>query len=449
MEQFLLFIYEIGLSALLLFVGPFLLLDRKARAGLSEKLGVIPDALANQLRRLNRPAWFHAVSVGEFAAAWPFIQAFHERFPEKAIVISTTTATGQALAKERAGNLALVVYFPFDLPWIVNKWLDLINPSLVCIMETELWPCFMESCSKRKIAVAMLNGRISPQSFRMHKLICPVSGPLLSKFALIGAQTQAEASRYRSIGGNSLPVSVFGNLKFDGLSTMTSVQAAILQSELNIGDQDLVLVAGSTHDGEETVALDVLDKFAKNPDNQSKVLRLIIAPRHPERFELVAAMIANRGYSVRRHSQGQTFKSKSDVFLLDTIGSLSKFYSVASVAFVGGTIAKVGGHNLAEPYTYGVPVVCGPSLYKTKDTAIVLLERNALRVGEKSEEVEQMLLNLLTDKELRETIGNCGKAWLLENQGAVERALKMVIPLMVAQGDNALLAKPSDKTAKV
>jgi 3-deoxy-D-manno-octulosonic-acid transferase len=449
MEQFLLLIYETGLTALLLLLGPFLLFNRKARAGLWQKLGIIENNLERRLGQLDRPTWFHAVSVGEFNAAWPFIQAFQKRFPDKAIVISTTTATGQALAKERAGQLATIIYFPFDLPWIVNKWLDLISPELVCIMETELWPAFMEGCRKRHLPVIMLNGRLSPRSFKRHKMIDPLSAPMLRKFALIGAQTQAEANRYRAIGGEALPVTVFGNLKYDGLTVLDSAQVAILASELNIGDGELVLVAGSTHDGEESTVLDVLDTYAAAPENKGKILRLIIAPRHPERFEAVADLIRQRGYNVKRHSLRQAFKDQSDVFLLDTIGSLSKFYAVASVAFVGGTLARVGGHNLVEPYAYAVPVVCGPSLYKTREIANTLIESNALRVGKNRSEVEQLLLSLLTNQELKATIGSCGKAWLQENQGASERALKAIEPLVDARKQTAINRKQPENATKV
>jgi 3-deoxy-D-manno-octulosonic-acid transferase len=441
MEQILLLIYEIGLTAALLVVGPFLLFNRKARAGLSQKLGFIPKSLRLRLQKVSSPAWFHAVSVGEFNAAWPFIEAFHKLFPDQPIVISTTTATGQALAQERAGKIATIIYFPFDLPWIISTWLDLIRPSLICIMETELWPCFMEACKRRKIEVVVLNGRMSPRSFRMHRLFASLTGPMLNKFALIGAQTEAEANRYRSIGGDNLKVTVFGNLKYDGLSAIDSVQTAILQSELNIKDKELVFVAGSTHEGEESMALDVLDMFAKGSSDGGRSLRLIIAPRHPERFDLVASMITARGYRVRRHSLRQKFENNSDVYLLDTIGSLSKFYALASVAFVGGTIAKVGGHNLVEPYAYGVPVICGPFLYKTKDVASILIEKNALKVGSNRGEVEQLLLHLLADKELSRTIGNSGKAWLEDNQGAVERALNSIHPLVATQTYNNSLAK--------
>lgn len=438
MERILLFIYETALTVLFVLVGPFLLLHQKARAGLGQKLGFIPAGLAAQLKKLTCPVWFHAVSVGEFNAAWPLIQAFHQRFPETPMVISTTTRTGQELALERAGRLATIIYFPFDLSFIVNRWLDLVRPSLVAILETELWPSFMDACYKRKFPVIMLNGRMSPRSFGMHKLAKPWSSALLGKFAMIGAQSESEAKRYRAIGGDKLPICVFGNLKYDGLSPISSMESAILKAELHIHDQDLVLIAGSTHEGEESLVLNVLDALARAPETASKTLRVIIAPRHPERFERVKELITSAGFSLRTYSLRQGFQSKSDVFLLDTIGSLSKFYSLASLAFVGGTLAKVGGHNLVEPYAYGVPVVCGPSLFKTKDVATILLERNALLIGQDSRQIIAHLLTLLGNSELREKIGNNGKAWLSENQGAVARAMTEIETLVETRATNAV-----------
>jgi 3-deoxy-D-manno-octulosonic-acid transferase len=438
MERILLFIYETALTVLLVLVGPFLLLNQKARAGLGQKLGFVPAGLAAQLKKLSNPVWFHAVSVGEFNAAWPLIQAFRERFPETPMVISTTTRTGQELAVERAGKLATIIYFPFDLNFIVERWLELVRPSLVAILETELWPCFMDACYKRNIPVIMLNGRISPRSYRMHNLGRPLSSAMLRKFAMLGAQSESEANRYRAIGGNNLPVCVFGNLKYDNLAPISSMESAILKAELNIHDDDLVLVAGSTHESEESLVLNVLDALARSPETASKTLRVIIAPRHPERFERVKELITSAGFSLRTYSLRQGFQSKSDVFLLDTIGSLSKFYSLASLAFVGGTIAKVGGHNLVEPYAYGVPVVCGPSLFKTKDVAAILLERNALLIGEDSRQIIKHLLKLLSNSELRRTIGNNGKAWLSENQGAVARAMTEIETLVEKRAPNAV-----------
>jgi 3-deoxy-D-manno-octulosonic-acid transferase len=430
MDQIILFAYAVGLVGALVFVGPFLLVSPRARAGLLQKLGFIPTALHTQLKRLNSPVWFHAVSVGEFNAAWPFIQAFHERYPKKQIVISTTTGTGQSLAAARAADIATIIYFPFDLPWIVSRWLLAVRPSMVAILETELWPCFTNACFQQKIPIVVLNGRISPKSHRLHRVLKPLFARLLRKFSLISVQSQGEAGRYRIIGGENLPISIDGNLKYDGLSAVSDAEIDQLKTQLNIDPSDLVLVAGSTHEGEEALILNVLANYRKSGHKNSPVLKVIIAPRHPERCQKVAELIEACGYTVRRHSKAEGFESDLDVLLIDTIGSLAKIYCVGSLAFIGGTIAKVGGHNLVEPYAYGVSVVCGPSLYKTKDTAQILYERKSLWIGANASEVTHQLLQLLENREMRAKMGVSGRLWLSQNQGAVRRAMKGIAPFV-------------------
>lgn len=447
MQRIVLLAYELGLTALLILVGPFLLLRHKAQAGLLQKLGFISKELVHKLNGLQDAIWFHTVSVGEFNAVWPLIEVFHQRFPDQAIVISTTTATGQELARKRANKIATIIYFPFDLPWIVSRWLSAIRPRLVAILETELWPCFVDSCFQRNIPIVILNGRVSPQSHRLHRLLRPLYAPLLNKCTFISAQSKADAQRYRSVGGDSLSIAVQGNLKYDGLSAMTAGGIATLRNRLNIKDNELVLVAGSTHEGEEVVILNLLNRYRKKGEKENRTLKVIIAPRHPERFDRVAQIISAYGYTVVRHSQKQSFENQSDVFLLDTIGSLAQFYSMASVAFVGGTIAKIGGHNLVEPYAYGVPVVCGPSIFKTKDTAQILCERKALIVGANAQEVENQLLMLLDNSKMGDTIGQNGRIWLSENQGAVTRALESLKPLL--ESNRIASAKKSDRAAVV
>jgi 3-deoxy-D-manno-octulosonic-acid transferase len=429
MDQFILLVYELALSLGLISIGPFLLLSPKARAGIGQKLGLIPASLQTQLKELDRPIWLHCVSVGEFNAAWPFVQAFHQHYPDTAIVISTTTATGQKLALSKAGTIATIVYFPFDLPFIVSTWLNAVRPQLVAILETELWPCFTDACFARDIPIIMLNGRISPNSQRFHQALKPLFGRLLKKYSLISVQSAQEARRYRLTGGDNLPISIDGNLKYDGLNTIDGEQIAALKRQLNIQDDDLVLVAGSTHDGEEAIILKVLTTF-KAAAQSKRALKVIIAPRHPERFDKVAQLISAAGYCVKRHSQAENFSDDLDVYMLDTIGSLAKFYCLGSLAFVGGTVAKVGGHNLAEPYAYGVPVVCGAHLFKTKDAARILSENDALAIRQNAKQVEETLLALLDDPDARASMGASGRKWLNENQGAVKRAMRAVEPLI-------------------
>jgi 3-deoxy-D-manno-octulosonic-acid transferase len=432
MENLLLFFYDIGLLAALAVLGPFLLTKKKARAGLSQKFGKLPQSFENSLAACQETVWLHAVSVGEFTAVLPFIKLFHERYPDKKIVISTTTETGNKLALEHVGDFASVFYFPFDLSWVVKTVLDIVHPSIVFMAETELWPCFTNECAKRDIPLVILNGRMSPRSFKSYKLFGFIFAPLLKKFSLIGAQSKTEAQRYESIAQVKLPTIALGNLKYDNLVTPAGDEAALLKDKLGIRAGELVLVAGSTHETEEQLVLEAL-RSLQSKNGQEKY-RLIIAPRHPERFARVGEIVQSFGFRPRYFSKGELLESRQDVYVLDTIGALAKHYSVATVAFVGGTIAKVGGHNLLEPYAYGVPVVCGPYLFKTKETAKILKGQGALLIGKSAIEVEAMIIKLFADQDLRREMGDAGRHWLRDNQGAVDRALVAVERLMIARG---------------
>jgi 3-deoxy-D-manno-octulosonic-acid transferase len=412
------FLYYAAVALLLLVTGPFLLLAEKRRQGLDSKLGSIPDDVRQELLSGKPRIWIHAVSVGEFNAAWPLVQALSEKHPEYQLCISTATATGQQLAKEKAGAIATIFYFPLDLPWALNAWLDVVQPALVAIVETELWPGFTYECKQRKIPMVIVNGRISLRSAKGYKRFKLFFGPVIRRFKFIAAQTDAEADRYKSIAGESLTVSSFGNMKFDGFTPLNAQQSDQLRSAIGLRQGDPVLIAGSTHEGEEAAMLAALSKLGK--------FKLIIAPRHPERWQHVAEVITAAGFRVRRCSLGERFEKDGDVYMLDTIGQLFNYYSLATVAFVGGTLAKVGGHSLAEPYAYGVPVICGPHLFKTSDIARSLKEAEAIKVVKDADEFIPALDALLQSSELRKTMGDRGHTWVMQSQGAVRRTMGMI-----------------------
>ncbi len=404
-------------------VGPFLLFKRRARYGMPQKLGFVPDALRQKYQAANcvRPIWFHAVSVGEFNAALPLLKRLHEKHPQQTIVVSSTTGAGHKLAQERVSQFADCVYFPYDLPWCTANWLDALNPKLVTIVETEIWPGFVNQCKEKNIPVTMINGRMSPRSFGSYYKFRSFFGPVLRQFHLIGVQSSGEAERYRKVAGESLPLQILGNIKFDGLEPISKSEQEELMQKLNLSEGELVFIAGSTHDGEETA---VLNAFKKLADARGK--RLVIAPRHPERFDRVADTIRLAGFRPRRFSEDEKFEQEGNVYLLDAIGHLAKFYSVATVAFVGGTLAPIGGHNIVEPFTYSVPVLAGPHLHKTKDVADALLARKALTVVQNEDELAEQLQRLFDSAELRDQLGQIGNEWLRESQGAVDRALSMI-----------------------
>lgn len=428
------FYYSFVVLVLGLF-GPILLLSAKRRCGLGQKLGIVSPHIRLRRAARQRPVWFHAVSVGEFNAVWPLIQCFLKEYPGYPVCVSTTTRTGHDLARQRLAGVGEVFYFPLDLPWAVAAWLDALRPSLVAIVETEIWPGFTSACTRRKIPIIVVNGRISSRSFNAYYHLRALFGQVIRQFSVVAAQSATDAERYCAIAGESLNVAVTGNLKFDGLRPVASGETDQLRHQLNLASDQFVLVAGSTHEGEESAILAAFSKLREalaTEDARSKnpPRRLILAPRHPERFTRAAQLIKEAGFRPRRYSAGEGFEDDQDVFLLDTIGELFRYYSLASVAFVGGTLAPIGGHNILEPYAYAVPVICGPHLDKTQDLASALSKRQAIRIVHQEPELAQHLIELARSEQLRHQLGNAGKQLLSESQGAVERTLALLRPYL-------------------
>lgn len=414
----MIFVYYACVFALLAVCGPFLLLSTKARAGLANKLGVVPAQWAQNPKTTRPRIWFHAVSVGEFNALWSLLEPFRAEFPQWDIFVSTTTATGQALAKERAGAISTVFHFPLDLPWATAAFLDSVQPDAVAVVETEIWPGFLAQCQARGIKTMVLNARLSPKSFRWYRLADPLFGPVFRSFNAIVAQSANEVERYRAIAGAAARAVACGNIKFDGLVPISDERRQEIVRATGVKDNDLVLVAGSTHEGEESALLKAL--------HSTQRYRLIIAPRHPERFAKVASTIEAYGYRVRRYSLNEKFEAEKDVYLLDTIGQLTAFYSVASVAFVGGTLIPIGGHNLVEPATYGVPVICGPHVHKTRDVANSLIEAKGLVKVDGLDNLTRQLGKFADQPNYRSSVGDNGRLWLQRSQGAVRRTLDVL-----------------------
>jgi 3-deoxy-D-manno-octulosonic-acid transferase len=424
----MIFLYYFCFSLVLFVAGPFLLFKKKARAGLWQKLGFVCKELRANQSKLSGCVWFHAVSVGEFNAILPLIKSFHSKYPHLPIVVSTTTYTGQKLAQEKVASIAQVFYFPFDIPSATRTYLKLLQPRLVVIAETEIWPGFSYECKKLGVKLVVVNGRMSPRSYKSYMKHRRVFAPVLQAFTEFGVQSVEEAKRYSDVGGPKVNIRVLGNLKFDGLEPIGSEQIALLRKQVNLSEDHFVLVAGSTHEGEETAMLKAYGRMLDtNGGEFADKVRLVLVPRHPERFDHVAAMVDQAGYAVRRHSRSERFTdSGREVYLLDVIGKLFDFYSLADIAFVGGTIAPVGGHNIMEPYAYSVPVVVGPRVEKTRDVANALVACNALSLCQNSEEVVDSILQLFADRNARLKAGAAGRALLNSSQGALSKAIDML-----------------------
>jgi len=403
-------------------------------AGFRERLGELSG-----IESKGQPVvWIHCVSVGESQAARPLVRGIQQRFPNHILVISTTTLTGQILARQLFRSAAAkVFYFPFDWRWTVRRALKAINPSAVLIMETELWPGFLRECHSQQIPVAIVNGRISYQSFRRYQWISGFVSRVLGCISLGIMQTEADAERIRILGLPASKVFNSGNLKFDA-GTMPSSNSLFgeLQQRFNIASETELILAASTHAPEERV---VLEAFQRLRTGSSQQIKLMLAPRHPERFADVASLLNSSGltWTLRSNPPGPTDEA-CDVILLDTIGELPALYAMAAVVFVGGSIANNGGHNILEPAAVGAAIVTGANTHNFDDIVKVFAQSQAiiqlpvLSDGQAAGVLERVIRELLADKQRRRELGLRAKRLVQENQGATLRTLDLLDSLLVS-----------------
>lgn len=429
------FLYSILLGIGVLVLLPRFLLDAarhgKYAAGLGERAGSLPKFEAG-----GRPVvWLHCVSVGEAQAARPLARALREEYPGHALVVSTTTLTGQRVAREAfKGQAERVFYFPFDWAWSVRRALRALSPSVVLLMETELWPRFFRECRRRGVALALVNGRISEKSFGRYRLVRPFIGRVLDDLSLAAAQSKADAARLVALGLPPERVRVTGNVKFDLEEAHAGTLTEELRRRFHINGERPLVVAASTHAPEERVVLEafgLLDSAAKRP-------RLLVAPRHPERFGEVASLLEASGLRwSRRTDEARESDEDCDVILLDSIGELRAVYALAEVVFVGGSVAPVGGHNVLEPALDARAVVTGPHTSNFKSIVAALLERDALvqlpHMGDRhaaARGLARALQELLDDEPKRRRTGERARAVLEENRGATARTVELLAPLL-------------------
>jgi 3-deoxy-D-manno-octulosonic-acid transferase len=413
--------------------------------GLRERLGRLPTIETN-----GRPViWLHCVSVGEAQAARPLARAILDEFPSHALVVSTTTRTGQRVARDVfRDEAASVFYFPFDWAWTVRRALRTINPSLVLIMETELWPNFLRECRKRRVPTAIVNGRLSEQSFRRYQLVRRFIKRIVNGLDLALMQTESDAQRMRGLGLAPERVFVSGNVKFDirdgaGEQALT----AEMRERFHFGDERPLIVAASTHSNEERIILEAFKQLRNEPSNNHA--RLLIAPRHPERFAEVASLLESSGlpWSRRSDASGE-HDSRSDLLLLDSIGELRAVYPLASIVFIGGSLTPTGGHNILEPAAAGACTVTGAHTFNFKAIVEAFLEADALvqlpalAEREATSALSNVLRGLLSSNERRLAIGENARAVLNKNRGATTRTIKLLAPILAAYSDKPGQTQP-------
>jgi 3-deoxy-D-manno-octulosonic-acid transferase len=426
----ILFFYNFALLAVLVLGSPWWLwrmaTTRKYREGLGERLGGVRGLRGQG----GRPViWVHAVSVGEVLAVSRLVKTLDAELAEYFIAVSTTTRTGQELARERFGA-DRVFYCPLDLPWAVRAYLNALKPKMLVLAETEFWPNLLNGCFRRGIPVAVVNARISDRSWPRYRRLRWLWEPFLGKLGRVLAQSETDAERLRAIGCRAERVSVAGNLKFD---VRAAEEADATRRLKTFAATMRFVVAGSTLEGEEAALLEVWRRLLKADPN----LVLVLAPRHPERFGAVAGLLDDGGVSwVRRsdwrsHPWGSAKPLKpGEIVLLDTIGELASVYSIAAVAFVGGSLVPAGGHNPLEPAQFGIPFVMGPHYANFRAITDDLRAHEAIRVADR-DELGAALMDLLRDRPAAEAMGGRAKRVFDEQAGATGRcvaALKELLP---------------------
>jgi 3-deoxy-D-manno-octulosonic-acid transferase len=386
----------------------------KYRKGLAERLGRLPSRLQLPGRE-ERVIWVHAVSVGEVLAVAGLVEELGRRFPQHQIFISTTTDTGQALARQRFGE-GNVFYFPMDFAFAIRPYLQALRPQLVVIAETEFWPNFMRLSHASGARIAVVNARISDRSFPRYRRFRRWLRRVLANVDLFLAQTSEDAARLRDIGASPERVHVGGNLKFDIPAPAPTAIVESVRSSITASAAGPVLVCGSTVDGEEPLLLKAFENLLVEHPRAV----MILAPRRPERFPGVIALLEHMSIRFSRRSQWNGEALTGGVFLLDTIGELAALYALADVAFVGGSLVEQGGHNIIEPAQHGVATVVGNHTENFRDIVSLLQSRDAVRIVGPAE-LPLMLLELLANDEERRALGQRAAETTRSQVGATAR----------------------------
>ncbi|MEW6730519.1 MAG: glycosyltransferase N-terminal domain-containing protein [Acidobacteriota bacterium] len=444
-------LYSAALLLGILLAAPYflyqILVNRKYLGSLGARLGFA------QLPQPGPCLLIHCVSVGEFLAAEPLIERLRIDLPQYRLVISTTTATGQALACQRVAAFAEICYFPIDFAFSTQRFLAAINPAAIIILETELWPNFLHAAALRNIPVIIANGRISDRSFRRYAYVRFLLKPVLASISAFLMQSARDAERIVALGAPQAHVLVAGNLKYDLGSDAQLARfdlvAKELEERLELTGACPLLVAGSTTAGEEDLLLLAYQHLLAEPELANT--RLLLAPRRPERFEEVAALLATTNLPFLRRSKIESDKAKKNllgngpgVILLDSIGELAAVYRYADLVFVGGSLVPLGGHNILEPALYGRAIVTGPymnNFHKIMEdfvAAQAAVQLPRVHNGELAELLANELIRLLKDKTLRTELGMHAQQVLQANRGAVARHCREIVAL-VKSNQNVLV----------
>jgi 3-deoxy-D-manno-octulosonic-acid transferase len=374
--------------------------------------------------------WVHAVSVGEVIAVAPIVESLMAAYPDHRIVLTTTTPTGSERVRELFGERVFHVYVPWDLPGPVRRFLRRTRPRLLVLVETELWPNMLHYSRAAGCRILLANARLSENSARGYRRFARLTRKMLGSLDTVACQTQADGERFLALGLPAEALRHIGSIKFDVSLDGAQVEAADrLRDDFATGQRP-VLVAASTHAGEEALILKAFKRIRQAGVPGAERCLLVLVPRHPERFNEVYTQCLRTGWTVVRRSGGQD-TDPADILLVDTMGELLLLLGTATVAVIGGSLVERGGHNVLEAAVWGVPTVTGPHVYNFTETTELLAGAGALLRLERASELAPCLLSLLGDPQRRERMGAAGRQVLADNRGASQRLLALVAELLV------------------
>lgn len=376
----------------------------------------------------SRPIWIHAVSVGEVQVSRPLVDFVRKHYPGVPVIITTVTPTGASTAAQAYADLGDVshCYFPYDLPFAIRRFLALTRPRALLVLETEIWPNLYHQCNLQSIPILLLNARLSARSMKGYRLVGSLSHATLQCVSVIAAQTQDDAERFIQIGALPAKVQVSGNLKFDiNLPRGVMEQGELIRQKLSPSRP--TWIAASTHPGEETLVLEAYATVSRFIPGSL----LILAPRHPQRFDSVFELCVKQGYQTSRYTAPDDYTRSTQVFLLDVLGQLPAYYAASDLAFVGGSLVPVGGHNMLEPASLGIPILTGQHVFNFTEVVRLLEAQGALVRVNDAAQMSQKVIALLHDGNLRDEMGQRARQVMQQNQGSIHRIaalLKKYIP---------------------
>ena len=364
----------------------------------------------------------HAVSLGETLASQPLVNALLTQYPNLPLIITNTTATGAERTRALWGDKVHQCYLPYDYSWAMRRFLEHSRPKLIIVMETELWPNLIDQAKQLTIPVMLANGRLSAKSATGYGKIPSLVTPMLQALTVLAAQDQDTAQRFQDLGTPESTIQVTGSLKFDlTIPDDLTLRADELKQQWQLQTRP-IWVAASTHEGEDEIVLTAFKQIQQQFNNAL----LILVPRHPERFDKVADLVAKQSFSIARRSQQQAITPEVSVFLGDSMGELLLWFALADVAFVGGSLVNVGGHNPLEPAALAVPIVTGMTMFNFKQITDILLQAGALQQGDSAEALANMVCHWLANPEQKQKDGQAGLAVVNANKGALQKHLAIV-----------------------